>query len=53
MQLAFGRLGIAPRDFWAMTPREFSAAVRGAFGLAAHAPLGRSELEGLMLRYPD
>jgi uncharacterized phage protein (TIGR02216 family) len=53
MQLAFGRLGISPRDFWAMTPREFSAAVRGAFGSALQEPLGRSELEELMLRYPD
>ncbi len=53
MQLAFGRLGIAPRDFWAMTPRELAAAVRGAFGIGAQEPLGREGLEGLMLRYPD
>jgi uncharacterized phage protein (TIGR02216 family) len=53
MQLAFGRLGLSPRDFWAMTPREFAAAVRGAFGNSPDAPLGRSQLEGLMALYPD
>ena len=53
MQLAFGTLRLAPRDFWAMTPREFSAAVRGAFGSALQEPLGRDGLRALMGRYPD
>jgi uncharacterized phage protein (TIGR02216 family) len=54
MALAFGVGGLAPRVFWAMTPRELDAALRGrlGFGVHAHAPL-RTEMAALMQRYPD
>lgn len=54
MATALGLLGLSPRDFWAMTPREYAAAVRGRFGAAAtEAPLIRSDLSALMNRFPD
>lgn len=49
-----GMLGFAPRDFWSMTPRELSLALRGAAGLpASDKPLVRSSLTALMQRFPD
>jgi len=53
METGLGRLGLRPRDFWAMTPRELDAAIAGAFGPPADAAPGRGELESLMARYPD
>lgn len=52
MQIGLGRLKLSPKDFWAMTPREFSAALRGAFP-ASEAGLSRGELEKLMTQFPD
>ena len=44
--------GLAPRDFWAMTPRELAAAVEGVVG-PMPAPLDRTALDALIARYPD
>jgi len=49
-----GFLRLRPSDFWSMTPREFSLALKGATGLPARAGLfGRTDLDGLMQRFPD
>lgn len=55
MALGLGRLRLSPAHFWALTPRELECALAGAFGDAAAAarPLGRSDLEALMRRFPD
>ena len=52
MAVGLGLLNLTPAAFWAMTPREFAAA------LEWHAPelreaLGRSRLAELMRRFPD
>ncbi|WP_022730058.1 phage tail assembly chaperone [Fodinicurvata sediminis] len=48
MALAFGRLGLTPVVFWAMTPGEFTALLEGRGLLApAHGGLSREELEAL------
>lgn len=54
MAAGLGLLRLPPDVFWAMTPRELMAALEGA-GLTAApgGPLSRSELEGLMARFPD
>jgi uncharacterized phage protein (TIGR02216 family) len=48
-------LGLRPADFWAMTPRELSLALRGAAGLptGGGAVLARADLNHLMQRFPD
>jgi uncharacterized phage protein (TIGR02216 family) len=49
-----GILRLAPRDFWSMTPRELSLALRGAAGMpASEEPFARSNLAALMQRFPD
>ena len=54
MAAGLGTLHLAPRDFWAMTPRELDAALRGHFGLpATSTPLTRASLATLMRRFPD
>ncbi|MEG6510091.1 phage tail assembly chaperone [Methyloligella sp. 2.7D] len=54
MEAGLGVLRLAPCDFWAMTPRELDAALRGAFGAPGPAMrLGRDQLEALMARFPD
>jgi len=50
MRLGIGRLRLAPDTFWAMSPREFAAALEGA-GVAA--PVGRAQLGQLMAKFPD
>jgi len=52
MAFGLGRLGLPPRDFWAMTPREIAAAMEGVAGRRA-VPPERSTLDALMTRYPD
>jgi uncharacterized phage protein (TIGR02216 family) len=51
MTVGLGVLRLSPAAFWAMTPKELSAAV------AAHAPggeaIGRGRLGELMGRFPD
>lgn len=58
MAAGLGLLRLSPDVFWAMTPRELMAALEGAGLTTAPAaapggPLSRSELEGLMARFPD
>lgn len=54
MQAGLGILRLPPSVFWAMTPRELEAALRGAFGMSArHAAPSRSDLAGLMAAFPD
>ena len=50
MFAGLGVLRLAPRDFWAATPREIAAAFAGS--QATDAP-GRDELDALMKRFPD
>ena len=52
MSFGLGVLGLAPAVFWAMTPRELDAALRGRLGLPSLAP-SRSALDALMQAYPD
>ncbi len=53
MAAGLGVLRLSPRVFWAMTPREFDAALRGAFGVAVPHPMSRTDLAALMTEYPD
>ncbi|ODR94718.1 hypothetical protein AUC70_08930 [Methyloceanibacter stevinii] len=54
MEAGLGILRLRPGDFWAMTPRELDAALRGAFGTRkAATPPTRGDLAELMKRYPD
>ncbi|QKV18629.1 rcc01693 family protein [Oricola thermophila] len=52
MAFGLGVLRLAPREFWAMTPRELASAMR-ACGHGLHAPPGRAEMEALMRAFPD
>ena len=58
MELGLGVMGLASRDYWAMTVLEFHAALDGwleARGLRGRisAPPLREELEAMMARFPD
>lgn len=54
MATGLGLLGLSARDFWAMTPREYAATVRGRLGpLVSEASLRRPDLDALMRRFPD
>lgn len=55
MAFGLGVLGLAPQAFWAMTPAEVTAALRGRFGEqgASDAPMARRDLDALMQRFPD
>jgi len=54
MAIGLGALKLAPAAFWAMTPREFDAALEGHFGRRRRdGALARSELEALMTAFPD
>lgn len=54
MALGLGRLGLSPREFWAMTPAELVAAAEGLVGRPALASvIERHDLHALMNRYPD
>jgi len=50
MALGLGLLRLAPRDFWATTPRELAAALRPP---RAPAAPGRDALAGMMAAFPD
>lgn len=52
MRFGLGVLRLPSRDFWALTPRELAAAWGALMGEQG-GPLARSELDGLMERYPD
>lgn len=47
-----GALRLSPREFWAATPREIAAAMRGLNGPASLA-FARVDLEALKARFPD
>ena len=51
MGFGLGVLRLAPSEFWAMTPRELSAAARGP--AAPAVTLARSGLDALIRRFPD
>ena len=54
MAFGLGLLGLAPREFWSMTPRELDAALAGRFGRAQRAAVPSSrDLAALMSRFPD
>lgn len=54
MAAGLGVLGLAPHVFWAMTPREFDAALRGRLGGAVQpAAPSRADLAALMRQFPD
>lgn len=54
MRFGLGALGLAPRDFWRMTPREFDAAAKGRAGVFREArPMSRRAFETLARRFPD
>lgn len=54
MRVGLGLLGLAPEAFWAMTPREFEAAVQGRFGRSGTIPrMNVAQLEQLMRQFPD
>jgi uncharacterized phage protein (TIGR02216 family) len=52
MRLGLGLLRLSPKEFWAMTPREFACAARALFPAPDGAP-DRSAFEALMRRFPD
>lgn len=55
MAAGLGMLGLTPRAFWAMTPHELDAALRGragVFGAGGDAPTN-NDLAELMRRFPD
>jgi uncharacterized phage protein (TIGR02216 family) len=52
MGVAFTLLRLSPRDFWAMSPLELSAALYALGAGGASAP-GRDELQRLMQQFPD
>lgn len=57
MAAGLGLLRLPPAQFWAMTPRELTMAMRGltgaASGGAAPPTLTRPEFAALMQRFPD
>ena len=54
MAAGLGLLHLSPKDFWASTPREMAAALRGLLGPAAvDAPMPRAALTQLISLFPD
>lgn len=53
MAAGLGFLRLPPAVFWAMTPRELSAALNWSAAKSAPVPLTRDDLEDLSARYPD
>jgi uncharacterized phage protein (TIGR02216 family) len=53
MAAGFGLLGLSPAAFWAMTPRELAAALRGRLGPAGAGPPGKEDIAALMRCFPD
>ena len=52
MAFGLGRLKLAPQAFWAMTPREFAAALRPYATGGGTAP-DRAALTRMMALFPD
>jgi uncharacterized phage protein (TIGR02216 family) len=54
MAVGLGALGLPPRDFWAMTPKELDAAISGRLGVTgAVEPPTAQDFTALMQCYPD
>lgn len=53
MAVGLGVLALAPAAFWAMTPRELNAAIRGRLGPLPEAPPSKHDLAAMVARYPD
>lgn len=53
MAFGLGVLGLAPAMFWAMTPKELAAAVRGRVGPVGAGHPARADLAQMMDRFPD
>ena len=53
MRFGLGVLRLAPREFWAMTPRELAFAHEGLSGRANARPPERGVLEQLIAAFPD
>ena len=54
MAVGLGVLGLAPAVFWAMSPKELEAALRGRTGSAPNeAPPSRAAFAALVDRFPD
>jgi uncharacterized phage protein (TIGR02216 family) len=52
MAVGLGAMRLAPAAFWAMTMKEFEAAIGGAFPEMVEAP-DRMALREMMARFPD
>jgi uncharacterized phage protein (TIGR02216 family) len=52
MHVGLGLLRLSPKDFWAMTPREFAVAA-GLSRRASALPPTRADLSRLMREFPD
>jgi uncharacterized phage protein (TIGR02216 family) len=52
MGLGLGAMRLSPAAFWAMTPRELSAAV-GVLSQNSPTTIAWSKFQELMRRYPD
>lgn len=54
MRFGLGALGLAPSEFWRMTPREFDAALKGRMGVFEdRSPMSRDAFAALSRDYPD
>jgi uncharacterized phage protein (TIGR02216 family) len=54
MAIGLGVLALSPPVFWAMTPRELDAALRGRFGGTRQTgALSQHGLSRLMQQFPD
>lgn len=54
MEIGLGLLGLPPLVFWALTPKELDAALRGKFGAGLKPEaLSRGDLVALMQQFPD
>ena len=53
MEIGLGALRLAPRDFWAMTLPELSAAAKGAGFDVGDEAMTRERLSALAAQFPD
>ncbi|MEL6795134.1 MAG: phage tail assembly chaperone [Pseudomonadota bacterium] len=54
MRFGLGALGLAPEDFWAMTPGEFDAAAKGRMSVYREGDVMTSaRFDELAARFPD
>jgi len=53
MAVGLGVLALPPSMFWAMTPRELEAAIRGRMGVPSGGPPSKTDLAQMMRCFPD